>query len=265
MRPALADVVAVLTGDRALTEFWRVALKPYEPPARIFNRVEVSDRGVATFDVIEGLKPFPRVAFQRWAHSSSADALAALVEAELLPEHWLRPVYAPGWWCEGCDGTGYAAVNVRRGRKVYRCGDCDIAGYIAAPPRADLVAVASLGADALARAEAIVAEEWRGRVVWRVMEAGAIVRHHELTARDGDGHSPAYVFSHEQERARRPHAYGGQPAWPVECPWTATMQSESTWRALRAIALTEDGNPTGLHLLAVEDGRVALGVEALDG
>lgn len=26
MRPALADVVAVLTGDRALTEFWRVAL-----------------------------------------------------------------------------------------------------------------------------------------------------------------------------------------------------------------------------------------------
>lgn len=265
MRPALADVVAVLTGDRRLSEFWRAALKPCDPPAKITNRVEVSDRGVATFDVIEGLRPLRRVALQRWAHPSSADALAALVEAELLPAHWCDPERAPGWWCEGCDGTGYAAVNVRRGRKVYRCGDCDIAGYIAAPPRADLVAVASLGADALTRAEAVVAEAWRARVVWRVMTAAEIVRHHELTARDGDGHSPVYVFSHEQERARRPQAYGGQPAWPVECPWTATMQSESTWRALRALALTEDNKPTGLHLVEVGDGRVTLAVEALGG
>lgn len=33
--------------------------------------------------------------------------------------------------------------------------------------------------------------------------------------------------------------------------------------AMRALALTEDGKPTGLHLVALADARVVLAVEAL--
>ena len=254
-RSALPEVLAALTadGDPRLAEFWRVAVRPYEPPAKITKRVDVTDKGVATFDVIDGLDPLRCVALQRWAHASPADALAALVEARLIPEHWLDPERAPRGWCEACGGSGRRhAPGVTLPVPCFVCWDG--MGHTAAPPsHPSLVAVASLGADALARAEAIVAETWRARVVWRVMGAAALNDHF---SRKRDSRPPgaevdaALVFALEDREEM------GGDAWPTECPYAASTVRRA-WPALRALAAL------GLHLVAVDDSLVTLAVEAL--
>lgn len=232
---ALAEVLAVLTGDRKLTEFWRVAVRPYDPPARIAKRVEVTERGVATFNVVEGLRPLPAVALQPWTHATPADALATLVEAELLRASWLDPERGPRWRCESCAERGENHTT-------------------ASPPsHPALVAVASLGVDTLARAEELVADRWRARVVWRVMGAAALNDHF---SRKRDSRPPgaeadaALVFALEDREEM------GGDAWPTECPYAASTVRRA-WPALRALAAL------GLHLLAVDAGRVTLGVVAL--
>jgi len=173
-----------------------------------------------------------------WAYNDPTAALEALVARGLLPPHWTDAARAPRWWCDDHDP---------------RDEDHD-----APPSLPALISVAALGADALARAGAIVAETWRGRaLVWRVMTASEILRHHEVTARDGDGVTEGYVFSHEHERKRRPKAFGGTPAWPVECPWTSLPTVAPAWPALREL------DALGLHLLACDAARVVLGVESV--
>ena len=81
-RPALADVLAVLTTyDNAAV--WRLLLDDRE---RVIDR-----RGVRLGTWPSSIVP--------WAHATPADAIGALVEAALLPEHWARELTAPRWWC----------------------------------------------------------------------------------------------------------------------------------------------------------------------
>jgi hypothetical protein len=95
----------------------------------------------------------------------------------------------------------------------------------------------------------------------------ALHRHHEVTARDGDGWGCVYVSSHEHERARRPQSFGGQPAWPNACPWPSLAQVDAAWPALRTLAVGdgETPQPTGVHLVALDASRIVLAVEAIGG
>lgn len=252
-RRALAPVLACLTTESAV-EWW--LCQCLAPP------MQATASGVAWVHRTTGLYPLPRE-WREWREelSDPAEALAALVEAELFPEHWLAAARAPRWWCR-CD-DGRAVTDPTR----VGCWRCDGSGRLIAPPsHAALVAVASLGVDALARAEAIVAETWPGRaLVWRVMTRGDIDGHH-AKVNDNIELTPLRAFAHEMVRAKSPERFGGEPAWPRECPWQALSSDSPTGRAypaLRAIARTEGGTPTGLHLVALDDARVVLAVEAL--
>lgn len=175
MRPALAEVLAVVCCDTHCAGWWRAEIAAG-------MRVECDSRGAST-----------PTATVPWAHATPAAALAAIVEAELLPAHWCDPERAPRWWCERCAGVGRVTLRSIDGSgdlgsyavtpDAYgdlRCDAFDVSGAppCGAPPSLPaLVAVASLGADTLARAEAIVAETWRARVVWRAMGAEKIREH----------------------------------------------------------------------------------------
>ncbi len=248
-RPALADVLAVLTTyDNAAV--WRLLLDDRE---RVIDR-----RGVRLGTWPSSIVP--------WAHATPADAIGALVEAALLPEHWARELTAPRWWCERCKGKGVHHYEEAPGPVMCSCMTYDADGYRVRnghtpvpPSHAALVADASLGVDTLARAEAIVAETWpRARLVWRVMGAEELRRHHERTSVSGSG-LPVVVSLEETQMAGM--------RWPVSWPrYAATRVPKDAalkWPALRALALTEDGKPTGLHLVALDDARVVLAVEAL--
>lgn len=85
--------------------------------------------------------------------------VGAFVESGRLPEHWLDPERAPRWWCDRCTDTNWED-----------CRQCDGMGLCDSPPsRAALLAVVDIGLSAITRAEAIVGETWRWRVVWRVL------------------------------------------------------------------------------------------------
>lgn len=232
-RPALADVLArVTTCDDAA--WWRDLVGRYG--ARIDAPVVLGVvRNGSAYDV------------GRLRHPTPADALGALVEAELLPEHWARELTAPRWWCPQCGERGERHVT-------------------AAPPsHAALVAVASLGVDTLARAEAIVAETWPGRaLVWRVMGTAEIREHHERCKLYSGGAATALeAFSREQVAAYyfgpELGGFGGdcKPPWPAEPFTTDSAEVRRAWPALRALAAL------GLHLVALDAGRVVLAVEAL--
>jgi hypothetical protein len=105
-----------------------------------------------------------------------AEAQECLVARGLLPEGWCGDVRR-GWWCATCGGTGWRlGVGYHRG-----CYDCrqrsDRPSNIP-----DLVAVTSLGWDAVHRAEEYALEAparlreygcpQPERVVWRVGERG---------------------------------------------------------------------------------------------
>ncbi len=126
---------------------------------------------------------------------------------------------------------------------LWKCGACRSHTHTAAPPsHAALVAVASLGVDTLARAEAIVAETWRARVVWRVMRRVDLEA--QLAAVLLDAYAPVACPAAA--------ALYRRPDGPVDA-YAARIDV----RPIRALAAL------GLHLLAVDDGRVTLGVEAL--
>lgn len=116
-------------------------------------------------------------------------------------------------------------------------------GVAAAPPSLPaLVAVASLGVDTLARAEAIVAEAWRARVVWRVMRRVDLEA--QLAAALFDAAAPVACLAAS--------ALYRRPDGPVDA-YAARVDV----RPIRALAALD------LHLVALADGRVNLGVEAL--
>ena len=182
--------------------------------------------------------------------------------------------------CGRCGGRGFTVEGDGSNAwdaDAVLCTGCNgrsSLGHTADPPsHAALVAVASLGRPLLQRCVALadVIAHAAGcpdaRVVWRVMGRKALHRHHEVTARDGDGWGCVYVSSHEHERARRPQSFGGQPAWPNACPWPSLAQVDAAWPALRTLAVGdgETPQPTGVHLVALDASRIALAVEAIGG
>jgi hypothetical protein len=247
-RPALANVLAVLTTESDAA-WWRGVVGRYAP--RIDGAVVLGvGRGGAAYDV------------GRLRHATPAEALAALVEAEALPEHWLDAARAPRWWAVGPCGT----CGGCRGGATRWSDDCDGRSVIdldAPPSHAALVAVTSLGVDTLARAEAIVAETWPGRaLVWRVMTAAALQKHHADHCAGLDV-TPALVFSREMTPPLTNFEW--RPAWPEVCPYGGLFGTPDddrhgvhrAWPALRALAAL------GLHLVALDASRVVIAVEAL--
>ncbi len=234
-RPALAEVLARLCPDTHCVGWWRSEIEAGQ-------RVRCDARGVAT-----------RTASLSWEHATPTGALAALVEAEAVPEHWLDAARAPRWWCEACGGKGDGRW---RSTVVVSC-PCRGEHRTAPPSHAALVAVASLGAASLARAEAIVAETWPGaRLVWRVMTAEALREHH---ARDGQLAESGAVRATSLEWASVADAFRWPETPPRYIGLGARVQhdAERAWPALRALAAL------GLHLVALNVGRVVLAVEAL--
>jgi len=172
---------------------------------------------------------------------------------------------APRWWCEGCEGTGLAAADARRGRKVYRCGECDIAGHTTDPPsHAALVAVASLGVDRLRAAEGLTQEIAahagcrEARLVWRAMGREAIEMHHVRICSDQAwrGGSPTLPEVASVEEAIR--IDGGAWPWHAAEDWSDST-ARAAWPALR------DLHALGLHLVALDASRIVLAVEAIGG
>lgn len=246
-RPALADVLAAVCCDTHCAGWWRAEIAAG-------MRVGCDSRGAST-----------PTATVPWSHATTADALDVLDARGLLPEHWSDPVRAPRWWCR-CGGAGDGvwrhdvAVSCAHGPDRRGCGG---AHWTAPDSHPALVAVASLGVDALARVEELVAETWRARVVWRVERPHD--RRDRLRSRRG---SQAFGLSAEEplEVFAASEAWQAWPsgAWPEECPGGFLALSGGdgevilrAWPALRALAAL------GLHLLAIDDGRVTLGVEAL--
>lgn len=183
--------------------------------------------------------------------------------------------------CGRCGGRGFTVEGDGSNAwdaDAVLCTGCNgrsSLGHTADPPsHAALVAVASLGRPLLLRITHALAPEIAraagcpdARVVWRVMGREALLRHHEVTAREGDGWGCVYVSSHEHERARRPQSFGGQPAWPNACPWPSLAQVDAAWPALRTLAVGdgETPQPTGVHLVALDASRIVLAVEAIGG
>jgi hypothetical protein len=252
-RPALAEVLAALS--ECPIDTVRGWLRGCDQQ-RMRPAIEATETGGAGLCVRGYFADGTRGWLFPLRDATPAEALAALVEAEAIPEHWLDAARAPRWWalgrCGMCGGRGGPA-----GECAY-CGPDGMAACdLSLPPsHAALVAVASLGAASLARAEAIVAETWPvARLVWRAMTAEALREHHGRRAFAASASPRAEeAFSweaHIAERDSRP--------WREECPFGEEWGAEirRTWpasTALRAI---------GVHLLAVEDGRVVLAVEAL--
>jgi len=235
----LADVLARVTTE-ADAVWWRVMIT--DSPTRFTAEGVEWEMG--------GGVPWARL--RGWAHPTPAEALAALVEADAVPEHWLDAARAPRWWCDACDGTALLSASLFcRGT------------HEAPPSHAALVAVASLGVDTLARAEAIVAETWPGRALaWRPMTAAALQKHHADHCAGLDV-TPALVFSREMTPPLTNFEW--RPAWPEVCPYGGLFGTPDddrhgvhrAWPALRALAAL------GLHLVALDASRVVIAVETL--
>lgn len=217
MRPALLDALAVVSP-------FDLRRSDYLTRHRVY--VEAGRVGVALDHAESRL-------WHRWSQASPADAVAALAEAELLPAHWCDTERAPRWWCRLTD-TGSAWWEP-----------------IAPPSVADLLAVASLGANTIARAEELAADVWRARVVWRV--------------------APAATLRELMEQAYDEGAFGAGVLYVAAVAWfhpDDVADALAWWRehdpaqekAARAVA---DLAALGLHVVAVDDERVTLAVESV--
>jgi hypothetical protein len=128
------------------------------------------------------------------------------------------------------------------------CGECD---DHAPPSFPTLVAVASLGVAALARAAAIVAETWPGaRLVWRCESSETLREHHDSKRFEAQGFPVvlAPLFSYMAH-------HWSDAMWPERSPVSLDARGEAAWHALVALRGLD------LHLLACGDGHVVLGVE----
>lgn len=244
-RPALADVLAALS--ECPIDTVRGWLRGCDQQ-RMRPAIEATETGGVGLCVRGHFADGTRGWLFPLRDATPAEALAALVEADAVPEHWTDAARAPRWWCEGCsvcgtnpwvpDGQGFVERET--------CFACDERGYAtpAPPSHAALVAVASLGRATLARAEAIVAETWPGaRLVWRAMTAEEPGKHWSRVAAGSVFSLRAAMFeasgeSDDDMRAR--YAALGAPVVSIE--------------AIAAL---------GLHLVDLDAGRVVLAVEAL--
>ena len=120
--------------------------------------------------------------YVKWSVASPAEAVANLVEAELLPAHWSDDSRAPRWWCPGHMGPRVPLLErVKKPRfwcREVRGGSDRCVGAAAPEDVASAAAVASIGARQLGVVEAVCSETWRGlRLVFRAMDDGAMGEH----------------------------------------------------------------------------------------
>ncbi len=193
--------------------------------------------------------------WRAWTCDDTETAADRLALAGLWP--W--PVgddASPRWWCERCD----ALARRRAGEDVPypvtaqpSWQQCDGDGAMHPPTLAALVAVASLGVEALRRAEGL-ALQLVGRaphIVWRVMSREALDRYDDRPMEPGSM-TPAQVTV----RLRRQRRDFGVE-WPDECPFYYNAAIHRAWPALRDLAAL------GLHIVAHGGDRVTLAVEAI--
>lgn len=220
-------------------------------PALAHTLAALTDGHVAHYtdvESVQALGPITRPGYGcwPWAVETPADAVEVLATRALWP--W--PVgddASPRWWCERCQGCGWLP-----GWQHCECvGDPEHEyGHTADPPTlAALVAVASLGVDALRRAEGLALQlvGRAPRLTFRVMSREAIEDHHASmrgrTVRS-DAQMALSLFAHA-------HADG----WRGD--WARGDGLHRAWPVLRDIA------SLGLHLVALDGDRITLAVGAI--
>ena len=246
-RPALADVLAALTGESRGA--WIAILREYvglprdlrwERDALVWGRPWQVQR--------EGGRD-PRVTRRGLTAATPAEAVEVLATRGLWP--W--PVgddASPRWWCPGCAGNGRLIPTPNFGGAP--CPQCR--GDDTHPPTlAALVAVASLGVEALRRAEGLALQlvGRAPRLVWRVMTREAV----GLWAERGEG----------RPIGEKPRTIA-QASALLTMLWThaaSPSQIDSLpWRSSEA-AVLRDLVALGLHLVGLEGDRVVIAVASL--
>ena len=266
-RPALADVLAALTGESRGA--WLAILREYvglprdmrwERDALVWGRPWQAQR--------EGVRD-PRMTRRPWITTPAAREPrridGAVVIVEVAPAHAITPAEAvealatrglwpwpvgddasPRWWCEFLNDA-----------------------IIADPPTlAALVAVASLGVDTLRRAEGLALQlvGRAPRLVWRTMSREALRAWAYRTGRRV-GEPPVTVAQAAALASMPAESEGWAGAvgswldrWSGPSPWwlrEAPADVVAAWPALRDLAAL------GVTPVALDGDRVTLAVEAI--
>ena len=234
--------------------------------------------------------------------TTPAHEIAPVEALELLAERGLWPWTAgddaaPRWWCAACSGTGSVFAPMGESGRVDPCSACSTPcvvcagaqwmqrhgdfrdpchadgvvrnGHAAAPPALhDLVAAAS---NPRLREAVDLARELAGdsaaTVVLRVMSTVEFAEHHECIDHGG---AAGVVLAFSREVVTD---WGeGRERWPEHCPYAGVTRLggfgtpdddrhgvHRAWPALRALAACD------VHLLALDRGRVVLGVPEVGG
>lgn len=236
-RDRVIDAVCALTGER---------------PAGVAG-IHQSGASVAR-------EPRGIVRLSPWVYGTEREATAALVEAGLLPESWVDPDRAPGWWCRYCRGTG-VVTSPGFDPETGPCG-CrgPSRGAEFAPDFRSLITVASIGKTSLALAASLVDEASRGSsILWRVMCRYDLHSHHGSIWREKgailDEASPEMVFSGEVNAARDGHAL--EPFASLASDYGPSHRTAPWWRPMPALL------SLGAELVQTGDGYAVLAVEEL--
>lgn len=199
------------------------------------------------------------VFFSEWRCESTAEAVQALAEAEVVPGSWCDPARAPAWWCDRCAGSG--SVAAPGSGVVAACSRCGGAGRSDSPANfAALLAVACRGQRRLSLAASLVDEAQRGsRVSWRAMDRSSLEEHHEsswLRAKGTiAGLRPELVFSGEMNSLS-----GGFCVSPFSSLAEDYGPSHATapwWRPM------EELYGLGFHLVGTDSSSATLAAERL--
>lgn len=101
-----------------------------------------------------------------WSPSDPSEALASLVEAELLPRRWSDPDAAPRWWCEAHmgrrRGPREAANGPVRWCREVRGSRSRCVGCASPPDVASVASVAMIGVGPIELVTSLVEDQWRG-------------------------------------------------------------------------------------------------------
>lgn len=298
MRPALGNVLARL-----------LDVRPSDNTAslvRCADRIDVTDEDVRIDSLPDafGWRPRWRTIQERRAidgrnddgstryavtpahRISVEEAEEELAECGLWPAAWLTDENAPRWWCEACDGTGWA-TSVRRG--VIFQNACSARGAYAdeysgemvaghartANSLPSFVAVASIGVETVlfaAEMARILARDPVALIVWRTMTRASIDDHHRAEAANSRHISPdelttAQLYSREWRLWRD---YPCEVSWNHWCPYG--KEHEQDWRPMREMSFGRGKKPmsTGISMLRLKKldgngrGEIVLGVELIE-
>lgn len=201
VRPALADVLAALTGKPPRLNCAHEGGAAWSRCDIIFEPTRVGYRNP------KNVASAGSTVWHSWLTTPAAHApliaCGAVVSVEVSPEHTITPAEAvealyaretplwpwspgdeaaPRWWCDACTGCGDVWVP----DDLRPCSRCAAVGSTAEPQSlASFVAVASLGVPTLRNAQGLAAQlvGRAPRVTFRVMAREALREHHERSMR----------------------------------------------------------------------------------